>query len=185
MYWNNDDDRSVCDYVWINRNMRCIEIALEPETWEKVLKINRNMRCIEITLNDLQKNSNNWLIETWDVLKSYTVSTRPPYGRKINRNMRCIEITVFVDILGLRIRLIETWDVLKYICGNAGHRPRWINRNMRCIEISGHDANKDVAIGLIETWDVLKLTQTEILLYMNAWLIETWDVLKFKPFCKP
>ena len=83
--------REHCPGIWINRNMRCIEICpFWPnsynlyrliETWD-VLKfcllsselnsiwINRNMRCIEIRF----------------------AVTRLCTAHSINRNMRCIEI---------------------------------------------------------------------------------------------
>ena len=54
----------------INRNMRCIEMAMLGQAKFSAAKINRNMRCIEIKIT-------------------------PRYDHQqmpINRNMRCIEI---------------------------------------------------------------------------------------------
>ncbi len=62
----------------INRNMRCIEIACEPDKNQTRTVINRNMRCIEI--NQFMRNE----IEK----------------RTINRNMRCIEMTAYQPCTG-------------------------------------------------------------------------------------
>ena len=70
MYWNRQNDRyevegnwrlietwdvlKFCldskelNSIWINRNMRCIEIAKVQNFLKHIGVINRNMRCIEI-----------------------------------------------------------------------------------------------------------------------------------------
>ena len=75
-----------------------------------------------------------WLIETWDVLKSVKGYCKD-MGEMINRNMRCIEICAYKRDSAGDNRLIETWDVLKCCLTTFTNR-----RNT----------------GLIETWDVLK-----------------------------
>ncbi len=49
--------------------MRCIEIGVRNETWGRTNAINRNMRCIEIAVNTIIYSVTWRLIETWDVLK--------------------------------------------------------------------------------------------------------------------
>ena len=72
---------------WINRNMRCIEIAQRYNRSLPAPAINRNMRCIEI-------------------LKMSELEVRKIL---INRNMRCIEIEYCSpNHLEWRLRLIET-----------------------------------------------------------------------------
>ena len=71
------------------------------------------MGCIEIGGGRTATGSGPGLIETWDVLKSFT-SERVPCVQGINRNMGCIEIN-FPAI--------------------PPNGPRRINRNMGCIEI--------------------------------------------------
>ena len=188
--------------LWINRNMRCIEIITMPSRQIRSQRINRNMRCIEINLF--------WCFPTIPTM--------------INRNRRCIEIPSVRFLCCSSLRLIETWDVLK--CNRlqryAGKR-RWlietwdvlkwvmldgvlrseekINRNMRCIEICKYiletvktlQINRNMRcieikqkcfkllpiIWLIETWDVLKWIKRVYRHLAFRGLIETWDVLKF------
>ena len=55
-----------------------------------------------------------WLIETWDVLKSLSTLGGDTHVM-INRNMRCIEIDANKDVAIESTGLIETWDVLKFV----------------------------------------------------------------------
>ncbi len=74
------------EFEGINRNMRCIEIALHLDADVVTKVINRNMRCIEIDYTD-------------------TINEEP---LTINRNMRCIEIYVKRPTAVRRVGLIET-----------------------------------------------------------------------------
>ena len=135
MYWNNSFQNITFCSIWINYNMRCIEICKDVSEWIADYLINYNMRCIEI---------GNWVVIDhgngdklqhemyWNYLFPLFLYNLIPdklqhemywnlRGRKhisgqaqINYNMRCIEI----------------WFRL-------GHKNQTgkINYNMRCIEI--------------------------------------------------
>ena len=98
-----------------------------------------------------------WLIETWDVLKSFSGNVAVPTGETINRNMRCIEILRSIRFVVSGFWLIETWDVLKFCLAFVE-------------EINDY--------WLIETWDVLKCFRRAWQRSFTTRLIETWDVLK-------
>ncbi len=72
------------------------------------------MRCIEIFMIFPEIDLAEWLIETWDVLKSNPLLQGILEPRMINRNMRCIEIWGVWVSAWARYGLIETWDVLKF-----------------------------------------------------------------------
>jgi len=93
MYWNLGFMFGIIPSGWINRNMRCIEMAGK---WYLVV-------------------FGYWLIETWDVLKWLEARVYDGYNL-INRNMRCIEIPSAASARFVNTWLIETWDVLKFCC---------------------------------------------------------------------
>ena len=78
--------------------MRCIEMSFFDANKSMILWININMRCIEIDLAFNGYPPVSWLTLTWDVLKC-----QRPHATinsfKININMRCIEMLFIVCVL--------------------------------------------------------------------------------------
>ena len=121
------------------------------------LWINRNMRCIEMKIYSFRHFFVFRLIETWDVLKSIIFPVE--YGRllSINRNMRCIEIQLGKLKLFCKLLINRNMRCIEMGTATARAKPvHPINRNMRCIEIYGDQKGILSCLWLIETWDVLK-----------------------------
>ena len=157
MYWNSCGSRQALRSFWINRNMGCIEMSGHSCLLGCIQKINRNMGCIEIIRRTRVKEWLNWLIETWDVLKS------------INADFT----------FNTSIRLIETWDVLKSVSSPSTPSPTTINRNMGCIEIVGL-ALRQLFVGQINrNMGCIEIQWTFLTRRLLPRLIETWDVLKY------
>ena len=135
MYWNNSFQNITFCSIWINYNMRCIEICKDVSEWIADYLINYNMRCIEILI--------------FRLLCLCDAS--------INYNMRCIEIGNWVVIdhgNGDKLQHEMYWNYLfplflyNLIPDKLQHEMYWnlrgrkhisgqaqINYNMRCIEI--------------------------------------------------
>ena len=71
MYWNILIKGQACKIVWININMRCIEMLSQSIDTDSSIKININMRCIEIPMQTTGKMAQQRLTLTWDVLKLF------------------------------------------------------------------------------------------------------------------
>ena len=136
------------------------------------------MRCIEMNQYGFQYLKDFRLIETWDVLKSFSGNVAVPTG-EINRNMRCIEMHDCCYCNADYDWLIETWDVLKlnildYI--PTGHK---INRNMRCIEMTYTEVWSAAWIEINRNMRCIEIWLWNKQFLHRFRLIETWDVLKF------
>ena len=129
---------------------------MDDQGW---LWINRNMRCIEIILPVRRTFGNCGLIETWDVLKF--ASTLSPVCHCV-RLIETWDVLKFVWqklLISVLLGLIETWDVLKFIAKQnlAGAR-YWLIETWDVLKYSSRYSvfTQNNSVGLIETWDVLK-----------------------------
>ena len=123
--------------MWININMRCIEIIQVYQQVCKVYRLTLTWDVLKCWYNDRWSVLPDRLTLTWDVLKFFRWEPPSRSHDMININMRCIEIK------GAQASL-------------EAFAP--ININMRCIEINLGRPLTARNIRLTLTWDVLKLS---------------------------
>ena len=124
--------------MWININMRCIEIIQVYQQVCKVYRLTLTWDVLKCWYNDRWSVLPDRLTLTWDVLKFFRWEPPSRSHDMININMRCIEIK------GAQASL-------------EAFAP--ININMRCIEINLGRPLTARNIRLTLTWDVLKCRQ--------------------------
>ena len=142
MYWNLQLDTKRTVLVWININMRCIEIQCWQWQHLKADMININMRCIEIITIVFLKASRLWININMRCIEITIFGLNFGTCILININMRCIEIYWCTLEQILTSRLTLTWDVLKSLWMIQYLLLYMININMRCIEIAMQTTGK-------------------------------------------